>query len=302
MQLSHLQMFCEAVEQRSFSKAATQLQVTQSAVSQAVQLIEKHLGTTLIDRSKRPFALTEAGSIYFKGCVNTLCEYRSLEDRVRQLGKQVVGRLRVSAIYSVGLLEMTELIEAHQSEFPEVQIDCQYCHPSEVRERVLNGHSELGITSFPQTSADLNVITWQDQEMVVVVGPKHPFWGRETIQPQELNEEKFVAFNSLLKIRSHTDRWFKSVDVGVQILHEFDDVENVKRDVEFGTACALLPLPTIYQELKRNSLWAVKIQNVHWTRPLGILHHRQRSLSKAAETFLNRLLEHTTDPSQALRA
>src|SRR5690606_4237603 len=100
MHLRNVEMFCDAVELRSFSRAAEQLRVSQSAVSQAVQQLEKRVGTLLIDRSKRPFELTQAGTMYFNGCKDLLTSFRVIEDKVRGMDNKIVGRVRVAAIYS----------------------------------------------------------------------------------------------------------------------------------------------------------------------------------------------------------
>lgn len=62
--LDSLKIFCDVVRQRSFSRGAAMNGVTQSAASQAVSQLEKHLGVKLIDRSKRPLSPTSAGRIY----------------------------------------------------------------------------------------------------------------------------------------------------------------------------------------------------------------------------------------------
>ena len=67
MQLRTLELFCTIAEHRSFSKAAVLHQLTQSAVSQAMQHLEESVGAELIDRSKRPLILTPAGKTYLGG-------------------------------------------------------------------------------------------------------------------------------------------------------------------------------------------------------------------------------------------
>ena len=106
MHLRNVELFCEVVSRSSFSKAAEAHQVSQSAASQAVQTLEDRLGAVLIDRSQRPLTLTEAGQIYYDGCRRLLETFRQVEEQVFAISDRVTGRLRVAAIYSVGLLEM----------------------------------------------------------------------------------------------------------------------------------------------------------------------------------------------------
>ena len=107
MHLKSLKVFCDVVGRRSFSRAAEENGISQSGASQVVNQLERHLGTKLIDRSKRPFSLTAEGEIYYSGCRKLVERYFSLEERIRTLHDEVVGRVRVASIYSVGLHHMT---------------------------------------------------------------------------------------------------------------------------------------------------------------------------------------------------
>ena len=126
MHLRAVEIFCDVVQQRSFSKAAAQHEVSQSSASQAVQMLEDRLGARLIDRSKRPFELTPAGQLYYEGCRELLRSFQAIEDRVHKLQGRVTGTVRVAAIYSVGLLEVDSYVRRFESLFPEADLKVEY--------------------------------------------------------------------------------------------------------------------------------------------------------------------------------
>src|ERR1700733_4598005 len=99
--LKWLKVFCDVVRQRSFSRAAGENDMSQSAASQLVHQLEERLGVKLIDRSKRPFVLTPEGEVYYDGCRSVMERYGALEDKVRTLHQEVAGCVRVASIYSV---------------------------------------------------------------------------------------------------------------------------------------------------------------------------------------------------------
>ena len=101
MHLRNVEIFCDTVVHRSFSKAAEARGISQPAVSQAIQQLEDRLGLTLIDRSKRPLELTSAGRVYYDGCRKLLDDFRDVEGRVQQLNGRIIGRVRIAAIYSI---------------------------------------------------------------------------------------------------------------------------------------------------------------------------------------------------------
>ncbi|MCA9067756.1 MAG: LysR family transcriptional regulator [Planctomycetaceae bacterium] len=298
MHLRNVEIFCEVVSLRSFSKAAEVHHVSQSSASQAVHQLEKRLETLLIDRSKRPFELTAAGRIYYEGCRDLLEGFRQIEDQVRQAKDQVAGRVRVAAIYSVGLLQMDAYVKQFEERYPDTELQLEYLHPEGVYDRVLQDSADIGLVSFPKDGGEIGCIPWWEQEIVLVVPPSHRLAGKTWTPIDELNGEKFVSFTRELTIRRQIDRWLKQAKVSVHVVHEFDNIENIKRAVEIGAGIGLLPGPTVRREIDSGSLWAVQLaldnyppDKPLWKRPLGIVHKRHRTLSTAASKFVELLHE-----------
>lgn len=290
MHLKFAELFCDVVQYRSFSKAAAAHGVSQSAASQAVHLLEKRLEVQLIDRSVRPFELTRAGEVYFEGCRGIVESMHALEDQIHKLRDKVAGNVHVAAIYSVGLLQMDAYIKGYSERYPEAKVRVEYRHPDEVYQEVLNDEADLGLVSFPRERGEIAAHPWQDQPMVLVVNPKHRLAGSEPIPVSELDGEQFVAFNANLTIRKEIDRWLKKSRVSVQIVHEFDNIENIKRAIEVGSGVAILPQPTVEREVRSGNLSAIAFSDVEWMRPLGVIHKRHKHLSNAAQKFMEYLL------------
>src|SRR5437868_7802302 len=105
MQLESLKVFCDVARCRSFSQAAKMQPkgLSQSAVSQVVLQLEKHLGARLIDRSVRPLQLTALGQCFYEGCRDLVERYLALESSIRSAGAEMAASVEVAAIYSVGL-------------------------------------------------------------------------------------------------------------------------------------------------------------------------------------------------------
>src|SRR5687768_14749045 len=101
MNIEALRIYCEVARQRSFSRAATDLRITQSAVSQAIQHLEKELDQQLIDRSHRPPQLTPAGEKFYSGCRDILDRFDRTITQMREIESDVVGPVHVASIYSV---------------------------------------------------------------------------------------------------------------------------------------------------------------------------------------------------------
>jgi DNA-binding transcriptional LysR family regulator len=279
------------IRHRSFSHAAELHEVTQSAVSQIVSQLEKRMNVQLIDRSTRPLQLTAPGSAYYEGCKTLLEQYDKLEARVRNARVEISGSVMVAAIYSVGLSDMGQYVRRFQGELPKAQVHIDYLHPDRVYERVMGGDADLGLVSYPKKTPNLASVSWREEEMVLACTPKHPLASRLALPMKELDGQAYVHFDRNLIVRRRVDKFLREHKVDVNVVAEFDSIENIKQAVSIGAGVALLPEPTIRREVKARTLVGVPLFGCEFTRPLAIIHRRGNRLSAAASRFMQLLLE-----------
>jgi DNA-binding transcriptional LysR family regulator len=289
MQLEALKVFCDVADLHSVSKAAQANQRTQSAVSRLLQELENRLGVQLIDRSRRTLPLTPLGQVYYEGCKRLLDQFLELETSVRHAQCQMALTVRVAAIYSVGLGDVRQHVERFEQQHAHVKVHIDYLHPSQVYERIQQGACDLGLVSYPRAARDLTVLPWREEEMVIACGPAHPLARRADVDPAMLEGEKFVSFEKGLVIRQEVDRFLRRHGVGVKVVLEFDNIENIKKGIEVGAGVALLPEPTVRQEVLAGSLRALRLSGCQLRRPLGIIHRRHLRLSSSALAFIEML-------------
>jgi len=295
-----LHIFLDVASHRSFSKAAEARGMSQPALSQAVAQLEEQLGEELIDRTKRPLELTSCGQLFYDRCRKLCDEYQSIEDEVRQLrhGK-IVGRVRVASIYSVGLLQMQAYVEKFELLYPDVKVQLEYLHPDDVYAQVRRDNADIGIVSFPRGRGDIESTDWLQQEMGVVVAPSSPLATHTTIELSALRDQPFVSFTPDLTIRGEIDRVFLDADIEVRIVHQFDNIENIKRAVEIGAGVSILPLDSVRREVEFGLLIAIPFKRVQLTRPLGIIQKRGRPPTAAVTKFRDLLLDAPAEEAPA---
>jgi len=295
MHIKTLKVFCDIVGQRSFSQAADANGMTQSGASHMIHQLEDHLGVRLLDRSKRPFVLTQEGQTYYDGCRQIVKRYDALEDAVRTLHDEVAGRVRVASIYSVGLSHMSQFVQQFLRQYPKADVRLEYQHPDRVYELVQNDRVDFGLVSYPRASRTIKSLTWRDEPVVFVCSPAHRLADRRQIALADLAGEAFVSFDSGLQIRYEIDKILASRQVQVDVTMEFDNIESLKRAIEIDAGVALLPLPTVAKELAAGSLVTATLSDVDLARPLGIIHRRGAELGSTAQRF-KQMLRATRDP------
>ncbi len=294
MQLESLKIFSDVVRLRSFSRGAEANGVLQSAASQAVHSLERHLAVTLIDRSHRPFALTPQGRVFYEGCCDIVKRYADLEMAVKGVQEELSAVVRVAVIYSVGLGDINQCVHSFTEAHPGVRVQIEYLHPDRVFERVLGDEVDFGVVSFPPARRDLRVIPWRREPMVVACPREHPLAQFSAINPRELMGVRFIGFDKGLGIRREVDRYLKRHEVSVSVELEFDNVEAIKRAVEVGAGVSLLPRPTLTREVNTGTLSAVALSNGDFVRPLGIIHRRGKKFQPNTQQFLELLQSNGT--------
>lgn len=289
MQLEFLKVFCDVARLRSFSQAAAANKLSQSAASQIVLQLEKRLGVLLVNRSTRPLQLTALGQSYYEGCKDLVERYLELEASLRTAQTAVDATVPVAAIYSVGLGDMGQCVERFERENPGTRIHVEYLHPDRVHEKVLAGTADLGLVSFPRASRKLAALPWREENMVLACSPRHPFARQRSIRLAQLTGEKYIAFDKDLQIRREVDRFLREQSVAIDAALEFDNIENIKKAIEISAGVALLPEPTLQQEVQAGALAALPLADGRLLRPLGIIYRRNHKLSAAAQRFVELL-------------
>jgi DNA-binding transcriptional LysR family regulator len=286
MHLASLKVFCDVARHRSFSQAAHENAITQSAVSQIVAQLERHLNVRLIDRSSRPLRITPIGQTYYDGCKAILDRYQELEASVRSGNVVIDRKIEVAAIYSVGLGDMSQYVERFEAAEAGVHVHVEYLHPDRVAERVQEGAADLGLVSFPRSNSRLTALSWREEAMVLACSPRHPLAQNTTVRPRDLSGQRYIHFDRNLIVRREVDRFLREHGVSVDVVHEFDNVENIKEAVMVGAGVALLPEPTLRREIKARTIVALPLSTCRLVRPLGIIHRRRHQPSAAALKFI----------------
>lgn len=272
------------------SRGAEHCGVSQSAATQHVQEVERRLGVTLLDRSRRPLELTPAGRIYNDYCRDVLRREEEFVRALEGVKGDVEGAVRVAAIYSTGLSEMSHLQEEFSRRYPAATLHVEYMRPEKIYEALSNDTADLGLVSYPESSRDVAVLPWREEEMHVAVPPTHYFAKMAAVQPADLNGCDFIGFDEDLRIRRELDRFFKASGIEVKMVMHFDNIQTIKEAVAMGSGISILPARTMQAEIAQGRLVAVKLNAPDLMRPVGIVHRKRKKFNRASERFLEMLV------------
>lgn len=265
--------------------------ITPSAASQQVNELERSLGVTLLDRSTRPLSLTAEGRLYSEMCKDMLRRTDEFRASLDQLKSQVEGTVRVAAIYSVGLSEMSSLEAEFHRRLPAAKLEVQYLRPEKIYEYVGADRVDLGLVSYPEHTREIAVLPWRNEEMVLTAAPSHPLATRDCIYPEDLNGVDFVTFDDDLPISREINRYLRAHGVEVNTTMHFDNIQTIKEAVILGSGVSIIPRRILQTELAEGRLKAVPLSEPGLSRPVGIVHRKKKRFHRAAQAFLDLLQE-----------
>jgi DNA-binding transcriptional LysR family regulator len=233
--------------------------------------------------------LTPEGQVCYEGFREVLELYDVVEARVRSLRKEITGMVRVAAIYSVGLHDMTRCMQDFMRSYPKAKVMLEYQRPNKVYDAVLNSEVDLGVISYPASTPELTVIPLRSERMVLVCPPGHELARHESVTAEHLRDQDYVAFDRDLSIRKEIDRYLRQRSVSVNVVMEFDNIETIKQAVEIGAGVSILPEPTVRGETKARVLSAVPLIAPKMERPIGIIHRARKVFTPTATKFIEML-------------
>jgi DNA-binding transcriptional LysR family regulator len=291
MQIESLKVFCDLAETESFTKAAQINGVTQSAVSQQISSLERQFKSLLIERSKKKFRLTREGQVLYDFSKQIIQTYDGLHSKLQEIKDIISGTIRVATIYSIGLHDLPPYIKKFLKDYPTVHVHVEYRRANQVYEDVLSNVVDLGLVAYPTKDSKLEIVPLRKDPMVLICHPQNPFAKQKSIKLKAITDHKFVGFEPDIPTRKALDKVLKEQNVEVKTVMEFDNIETVKRAVEIDAGISIVPLGTISQEISKQTLAAVPIEDAEMFRPLAAIYKKGKVLSPAMRQFINILKE-----------
>jgi DNA-binding transcriptional LysR family regulator len=285
--IAALKAFVAVADAGSFSLAAEQLFVTQPAISKRVSALEKELQARLFDRIGRHVTLTEAGEILLPRARNVLLQ---LEDSVRTLSNrsgEVGGTLRFATSHHIGLHRLPPVLKQFVRSYPQVRLDIRFMDSEQACHAVELGELELAIVTLPPSPAPvLQVKKVWDDPLTVVVSEDHPLATKSQPVLSDLAAQPAILPAANTYTRQIAEQVFAALDLELDVALSINYLETIKMLVSVGIGWGLLPVSMVDDQLT-----PLAFSTLHLERSLGTVHHRDRTLSNAARTLNNMLLQ-----------
>ncbi|MFN9630079.1 MAG: LysR family transcriptional regulator [Cyanobacteriota bacterium] len=305
--LDQLRILRAIASEGSFKKAADSLYVTQPAVSLQIQNLEKQLDVALFDRGGRKAQLTEAGHLLLSYCDRILSQCQEACRALDDLHNLKGGSLIVGASQTTGTYLMPRMIGLFRQKYPDVAVQLQVHSTRRTAWGVANGQVDLAIIGGelpPDLNDLLQVVPYANDELALVLPPKHPLSRLPELTKEDLYRLGFVCLDAQSTTRKMVDQLLSrsKLDVGrMKIEMELNSFEAIKNAVQSGLGAAFLPVVSIERELASGSLHRPQVSDLQVRRQLKLISHPARYCSRAAEAFRKEILPVFASPESPLR-
>ncbi len=290
--LRDLTLFSLIAETKSLTRAAERSHLSLPAVSARIKDLEAEVGVRLLYRAPRGVALTPAGQSLLRHARTILGEIEHMKSELQRYGEGVQGSIRVFANTTAVTEFMPEVLATFLVAHPKVDVDLQERPTAEIIRGVLDGSTDLGITSGPINAEGLEVITFSADRLVLAVAPGHPLAGRDTVRFDDIVAHDYIGLHDGSTLQRFVDDLMRDARRRLHIRVQVSNFESVCRMVEAGVGIGIVP-ESAAQRHQRTMQLMIKPLDEDWAlRERHVLARRGDALPSYTQALIDSIVRH----------
>ncbi len=298
VEISSLQAFIAVSNSGSFSKAATNLHLTQPAISKRIATLESLINVRLFDRMGKQTQLTEAGHTLLPKAKLILSEIEESRRLINNLSDDISGKLTLGTSHHIGLHRLPAVLRQFHRQFPSVSLDIKFTDSEVACEDVIHGELELAVITLPEVlHPRLSVSYIWDDPMHMVCAKSHPLASAKHCSLQELSQHDALLPATTTVTRGIIEKVFAQRKITPKIGMETNYLETLGKMVSIGLGWSALPETLINDDMQ---ILCVDIPSLK--RQLGLVQHKDRTPSNAGRQFKQLLLDSISRPRDSKKS
>ncbi len=287
MTLEQLRIFVAVAERQHVTQAAQALNLAQSAASHAIASLEEQFDAKLFNRVGRRIELTEAGQVFLAEARAVLARAAAAELALCEFTGLKRGTLSVQASQTIASYWLPRHLVAFRQSHPHIEIRLAIGNTAQVAAAVESGTAELGFVEGAVENEHFDSTPVAHDQLVIVVGPGHPWAKRAQLTPSELKDGEWVLREPGSGTRSVFEDCLAhlGIDPGrLRIALELPSNEAVRAAVEAGLGATAISASVAAPSIEAGLLEQVAFQLPE--REFHVLRHRDRYRSRVADALL----------------
>lgn len=244
MELRQLRYFVAVATERNFSRAAGILHIAQPPLSRQIQQLEEELGVSLIDRSRRPLSLTEAGRFFFDQTSQIIARLEHIRDQTRRIGKDQRERFVIGCVGSTLYGGMPDLVRRMRQRWPDLDIEIREMMSTEQVTALKERRIDLGFGRVRFNDREVERLTLREERLVVAFPKNHAkSIAKEPIALSELEGESLIIYPSTPRpsFADETLNLLGEINVNPGHVEEVREIQTALGMVAAGAGLCIIP-------------------------------------------------------------
>jgi DNA-binding transcriptional LysR family regulator len=281
-----LRAFAHLARTGSFTLAAKELHLTQSAISHSMKALESEMGCRLLDKMGKKVVLTEAGESLLRHVERILAEMAQARADLDQLGKWGQSRLRLGASATACRHILPTVLREFRESFPQCAISIEPGDTPEMIAALQDRRIDLAVNLAPRADEPLAFRPLFTDELGFMLSPMHPWARAGRVDRSEIARQHYILYGKRSYTAGMIDDYFREEEIVLHSSIDLGSMEAIKELVKLGLGISILAPWTCRKELDERSLVTLPLGKRKLRRRWGVLHWRGRRLSLAEETFV----------------
>lgn len=285
LSLRQVEIFLAIAKHQSISRAASELLLSQSAVSMALQEMERQTRGPLFDRIGRRTILNDRGRLLLPMAVE-------LSDRILEMQQTLAGEdagtvLNISASSTIGNYLLPSCIARFAGGHPDLHIRLHIGNTEETIQRVQDFTSDIGFIEGQCNHPELHSTVWRDDKLLLLVSSSHPLIRRNRIRIKDLFDYPWILREKGSGTRTILEQALGSHIHSLRIRLELGHTEAIKNALAESHAISCLSAEAARKEISLGLLQSLSLPRLNLRRKLYVIRHKRRYVSRTLRQFLD---------------
>ncbi len=285
MNFHQLEIFYRVAQRQSITAAASDLRLTQPAVSLQIRALEKSLGLPLFERGGPKLRLTQAGEALYRCAISILHAKDEAERAIGELSAATKGKLILGANTTGGMYVLPRIVRAFKELYPQTEVIFQIESTEWLYEKILQNVVDMGLVGGPTEDRRFGVEPICLDHIVLIVSPSHPFARLSKVPLKELETQPCILPTQGSRTRQLVERKLKEVGVALRVVMQLPGTEAVKKAVEANLGIGFVSRYAVERECSSGDLKVVPVERFELTRHMELIYRKQKYFSPVAQRF-----------------
>ncbi|WP_430118938.1 LysR family transcriptional regulator [Neobacillus rhizosphaerae] len=289
MELRQLRLFIEVAKQKSITKAAENMHISQPALSKSIMALEDEMGMTLIIRTNKTSDLTDAGKVVLEYALRMTVLVDEMKTTLVDMTNLSRGQINIGLPPFIGSLFFPRVMAKFHHAFPNIELNITEYGGARVVKSVEEGEFELGVAVLPIDEQQFSVYPIVEEEMRLVVYKDHHLSDRNEVELKELRDEEFIFYHEEFALNQIMRNHFIAAGFEPKILFKSSQWDLMTEMVAANLGITILP-QSICNRAFNSDLKVIKLQDdIMWR--LAVITKKDRYISNAGRTFIDFILK-----------